>query len=100
MQTKYGDISTEQYIKYRNSLVNRIYAILPMKEENNITLEDYVDCLNRELMQNLHIFEHSEHVVSVVCLLSGVVNEIDHKKYRKEILRCCNIISRLGDDNV
>lgn len=98
--TKYGQITVEQYNKYKKSLINRIWAILPMKEENSNTLEQYIESLNSELMMNISIFEKSEHIITVICLLEHVMIESDHDVYRKEILRCCNILSRLGDVNV
>lgn len=98
--TKYGQITVEQYNKYKKSLINRIWAILPMKEENSNTLEQYIESLNSELMMNISIFEKSEHIITVICLLEHVMIESDHDVYRKEILRCCNILSRLGDLNV
>ena len=98
--TKYGQITVEQYNKYKKSLINRIWAILPMKEEDSNTLEQYIESLNSELMMNISIFEKSEHIITVICLLEHVMIESDHDVYRKEILRCCNILSRLGDVNV
>ena len=98
--TKYGQITVEQYNKYKKSLINRIWAILPMKEEDSNTLEQYIESLNSELMMNISIFEKSEHIITVICLLEHVMIESDHDVYRKEILRCCNILSRLGDLNV
>ena len=100
INTKYGQITVEQYNKYKKSLINRIWAILPMKEENNETLNQYIESLNSELMMNISVFEKSEHIITVVCLLEHVMFETEHEVYRKEILRCCNILSRLGDSNV
>ena len=100
VNTKYGQITAEQYNKYKKSLINRIWAILPMKEENNETLNQYIESLNSELMMNISVFEKSEHIITVVCLLEHVMLETEHDVYRKEILRCCNILSRLGDLNV
>lgn len=98
--TKYGQITVEQYDKYRKSLINRIWAILPMKEENSSTLEQYIESLNSELMMNISVFEKSEYIITVICLLEHVMIEQDHDVYRKEVLRCCNMLSRLGDKNV
>ena len=100
MITKYGDITIEQFQEYRTSLVNRIWALLPMKEESSDTIQQYVENLNRELIMNVDIFERCERVLTVVNLLESVTNEDNHEIYRKTIFRCCNIISGLGDKNV
>lgn len=98
--TKYGEITTEQFQEYRTSLVNRVWALLPMKEESSDTIQQYVENLNRELVMNVDIFERCERVLTVVCLLESVAKESDHDIYRRDILRCCRIISGLGDKDV
>lgn len=100
MKTKYGDITADQYARYKKSLVDRIYAILPMKEEGIDTISEYIASLNTELVKNLSIFGKCEQILTVVCHLENIISESDHKIYRKEILHCCNLISRIGDDNV
>lgn len=98
--TKYGQITPEHFEKYKQSIVNRIYAILPMKEEGVDTISDYIGNLNRELIKTIDIFNNCERVISVVCLLENLVDETNHEAYRKEVLHCCNIISKLGDSDV
>ena len=98
--TKYGEITTEQFQEYRTSLINRVWALLPMKEESSNTIRQYVENLNRELIMNIDIFERCERVLTVVCLLESVANESNHDIYRRDILRCCRIISGLGDKDV
>lgn len=100
LQTKYGPVTTDQFDKYRRSIVGRIYAILPMKEEGVDTVNEYIETLNRELVKNIDIFGPCEHILSVVCLLEHLMSENDHAVYRKEVLHCCNIISRIGEANV
>lgn len=100
MITKYGDITTEDYMKYRKSIINRIYAILPMKEEGVGTVDEYISSLNRELISQIDIFENCEKMLAVVCILEYIKTETEHDKYRKEVLHCCNIVSEVGEKNV
>ena len=100
MMTKYGDITTDQFNKYKDSVIGRIYAILPLTEEGSETIRSYIESLNRELIKNIDVFEHCERVISVVCILEYLICEEDHSVYRKEVLHCCNIISKLGGKNV
>jgi len=95
--TKYGTITDEQFDRYKKSVIGRIYAILPMKEEDVPTIKEYISGLNRELVESLEVFGKCERVLSVVCLLNGVIEQTDHATYRKDILRCCNIISEECD---
>jgi intergrase/recombinase len=68
-----------------------------MKEEKIDTIQEYIEGLNRELIQSLDMFENCERILSVVCILEGLIHECEHDIYRKDVLHCCNIISRLGD---
>lgn len=100
MKTKYGEITSCQFDRYRSSLIGKIYSILPMKEEKVSTVPEYIESINRELIKTIDIFEHCERVLTVVCLLESLINEENHDVYRKEVLHCCNIIARLGEKNV
>ena len=100
MKTKYGEITSCQFDRYRSSLIGKIYSILPMKEEKVKTVPEYIESINRELIKTIDVFEHCERVLTVVCLLESLINEENHDVYRKEVLHCCNIISRLGEKNV
>lgn len=97
MITKYGTITDLQFDRYKKSVIGRIYAILPMKEENVPTVREYIEGLNRELVGSLEVFTRCERVLSVVCLLENIVNEPNHTVYRKDVLRCCNIIAEEVD---
>ena len=68
-----------------------------MKEEGVPTVDEYVQSLNRELVENINVFKQSEHVLSVVCLLNNIIDEEDHSIYRKEVLHCCNIMAKVGE---
>lgn len=98
METKYGLITDGQFEKYRKSVIGRIYAILPMKEENIPTVDEYIAGLCRELVESVDVFDKCERILSVVCLLNGVATQADHALYRKDILRCCNIVAEEVDE--
>lgn len=96
MMTKYGNITDDQFQRYKKSVVDRIYAILPMKEEGVGTTSDYIYSLNRELTEAIDIFDHCERLLSVICILQSLVEEEDHKSYRRAVLNCCNTVGNLG----
>lgn len=96
MITKYGIVTDDQFQKYKKSIINRIYAILPMKEEGVSTISDYIFSLNRELVEAIDIFDYCERILSVICILQSLIDENDHRRYRKEILHCCNVIGTIG----
>ena len=100
LQTKYGSLRKDKFDKYKRSVIGRIYAILPMKEEGAETVKEYIESLNRELVKNIDVFGPCEHILSVVCLLEHIISEDNHSVYRKEVLHCCSIMSRVGEADV
>lgn len=99
--SKYGTVSEPDFNNYQKSVIGRIYAILPMKEESVPTVREYIEGLNRELIEHIEVFKRSERILAVVCILNGLIYETEHSVYRKEVLRCCNIIAEIGgEDNV
>lgn len=98
MMSKYGYVSDSNYEAYQKSVIGRVYAILPMKEENVSTVKEYIEALNRELVEHIEVFNRSERILAVVCILNGIKYEQDHAVYRKEVLRCCKIISEIGGE--
>lgn len=100
METYYGNISPALFDSYIRSLTGRVWKLLPMKQEGCETLCEYIDSLIKELHSVNEVFlEHpnAEYFVTIVLLLHSAKTENDFKIYRREILRCCNLLNRVGD---
>lgn len=101
MNTLYGEISTAKYKDYVKSIISRIYAILPMKEEGIVSVPDYISNLNVELIEHYKIFNNCEKMLAVVCILENIKEESKHDIYRRQVLHCCNLIAEeVGDNDV
>lgn len=103
MKNKYGQIPSSAFDDYRDSLINRIWILLPLKEENCPTLQNNIERLNRELHGLLATgIEQDKYIITVINLLENAISEQDFKAYRSDILRCCELVKKFGrsDANV
>lgn len=99
MQTKYGAYSAESFSEYKKSLIDRVWCLIPLREEKCKTIYRNIGRLNRELNGLLDVLdEDNKYVMSVIHLLENAVHEEDFKIYRSDILRCCELIKRIGGD--
>ncbi|GAH02925.1 unnamed protein product, partial [marine sediment metagenome] len=57
MNVKYGAIPNDYFVNYMKYLTNRVYKILPMSEENSITIIDYMNDLCEELLGNMELID-------------------------------------------
>lgn len=103
MNTKYGKLPYSLTSTYKSLLINRIFKILPLKEEEYSTIDEHIDSLNSELFGFSVLCNDANDaaiLISVVNLLEHIRIEAEHKKYRREILKCCNLIDKVGDYDV
>ena len=103
METKYGSIPSSVFDDYRNSLINRIWILLPLKEENCSTLKENIERLNRELHGMLEVHsKQNKYILTVMHLLENSISEQNFSVYRSDILRCCELVKKFdgGDSNV
>jgi hypothetical protein len=87
---------------YLNSLVNSVFKILPLWEEQNVGIVTYIESLLFELdgLQDVVDLEHSAEYVSLMSNLASVRKEVtkqDSKKpvVKREIFKCINIIKNM-----
>ena len=100
MMTKYGDnISDEMIAAYMGDLVNRFYKILPIKENEEDTMQLYAGSLLRELsgFKELMAAMHGDdRFVSLLAILEHFTNgESDLAAVKSDVFRAINIIKKL-----
>ena len=86
------------------ALSNRIWQLIPLREEKCTTLFDNIDRLNRELNGLMKIAKNSDdRIITVMCLLENLKEEKNFKIYKADVFRCCDIIRKIaanGDQDV
>ena len=108
IETKYYAIPNQYFANYFKFLIGRVWKILPMTEEENIHLKDYMESLQRELIGNMNLVESLKYDGYFITLLNKIeflINEeCEHQVLRKEVFECVDLINKLqskyfdGDD--
>lgn len=95
IETKYGEISSNNFLNYRKSIIDRIWLLIPLKEEKCPTIPSYIERINRELCGMMKFTaKHDEYIMSVVSLLENLITEKNFNTYRHDVLRCCELIEK------
>lgn len=96
--TKYNstiDISIEEYL---DKLVNKIFKLLPLKEENNSTLDKYHYSLMLELIGFCNIFTEFQERIEIVSLLASLESLLlisSIEDYKRKVFECINIAKKI-----
>lgn len=101
IQTKYYAIPNAYFANYFNFLIGRVWKILPMSEEENAHLKEYMESLQRELIGNMNLVEDLKYNGYFITLLNKIeylINEeYTHEICRKEVFECTSIIEKISN---
>lgn len=97
-------ISEKDYREHLIQLKDQVFKVLPMYEEENETIEDYIDSLNVELMGLRRLIGDLPHEIWYVKSLATLEQlkvetaiEGKQKKVKKEIFKVLNTIDKQID---
>lgn len=97
METKYGNLSDDSFGKYKDKLIDRIYKILPMKEEKSTTVKEHIKSLVFELVGGKNILndiDNKGNIVSVIFVLENLIEEQDKRIVKREVFKAIDIIKK------
>lgn len=96
MNTKYGDISDASYKDYYKKLIDKVYKILCLKEENCSTLDIYIESLLIDIVGQEKILKGNGNFLSLIGILETLsTSDYSLKIYKREVFKCINIIKLL-----
>lgn len=88
-------------VTYINTLTNKIFKILPLTEECNPYLLDYLDSIHIELVGGLSTFPKLKTIDEYIVLVNTIEyfknNKLTHKQYKREIFKMIDCIAKLKD---
>ena len=99
--TKYGTDFSRKMKKSRvDELINQFYKILPMKENNSVTLSQYIGSLLRELLGMKELMLEWQDDGQYITLCGILQFFLDHpdvatETVRSDVFKAINIIKRL-----
>lgn len=92
----------EKLVIYLNTVVNSVFKILPLYEEQNVGVQTYIESLLFELygLEDAILIEHSYEYISLLSTLESVKKEVAKQDSRKsvikrEVFKCINIIKNM-----
>lgn len=93
------NIHTEVLKNYLDTLVNNFFKILPIKENEESTLEEYMKSLQLELIGCNSIFENTNYDSALLSLISILQYLIEHHceiaTVRREVFKAISICKKL-----
>ena len=100
IDVKYGMLPKENFCKYFNYLINKTYKILPLKEENSITLISYLESYQRELIGNrdlLYALVDEPLFVTVLNTIQYLISEnYSNEVCKTEVFKCIKILKDIN----
>lgn len=78
MKVKYGDLPNRNFQNYISFLINKVYKILPMKEEGCKTLTSYLENLQIEMLGNYELIECLKDEPQFISVLGVIQYFIEH----------------------
>ena len=100
IEVKYGVIPKESINRYFKFLIDKTYKILPLKEENSETLNEYLDSYLCELIGNkdlVPILVNEPKFITVLNTLEYLISEeYSVKTCKREVFKCIHILEEIN----
>lgn len=96
VETRYGQIKGKDYQEYLLLLKNKVYKLLPLREEK-LEWEKYLKTIQIEIngLTSLTIYENSK-LIMLSSKIEGLLNTKEFFDYRKTIFECLSLIDEIG----
>lgn len=97
--TKYNfDISIENFEKNNTRLINQLWKLIPMRE-NNEDWQKQLDTVILEIAGLGEIFYSLPHFLQLLSKLEGIKKiDLSFEKYRKVIFECINLLGEMKNE--
>ncbi len=100
IEIKYGELPKKSLERYFKFLVNKVYKILPMKEEKCDTLKQYLESLQVELIGNselLSFLTDEPQFISLLNIIQYLITcEYDNKACKREVFKAIKLIESIN----
>lgn len=91
------------FSSYKNALVNKVYKILPLYEENNIGLFANIQSLIFELhgiLIVIHSLNSNANFLSLIAILESLSDDslffdLDHETVKREVFKCLDLVKKM-----
>jgi len=99
IEVKYGQIPNKLFRNYLSYLVNKLFKVLPMKEKDIKSLNQYLKSLQIELIGSTELISVLKNDPQFLTLMNTIQffieNEYDNQTCKREVFKCISIIKNL-----
>ena len=99
IDVKYGQIPNELFNNYLKYLINKMFKVLPMKENEVKSLNEYLRSLQIELIGStdlIGVLKNDPQFLSLMNTIQFFIdNEYDNKTCKREVFKCIHILEDL-----
>lgn len=93
-------MDNEAFVRYTGNLVNLFFKILPLRENEEPTLVEYIRSLQVELMGCIGFIvtiEHDPAIISLLAILQYLLErpDADVRVYKREVFKAISICNKL-----
>ena len=94
-------ISPSVLCEFLETVKNKLFKTLKLRENNTVTLDVYLDSFSSELNGNIKVFEQNNmstnELVSVLCTIEYFINniDVDTSIYKREMFKSIDLIKKL-----
>jgi hypothetical protein len=83
---------------YSEDLVNRVFKILPLIEENPEHAKKYISSLVVELQGAVSLFEDNNYLTRILFSIEGIQTVTDYNVVRRKVFECINLINKMKEE--
>lgn len=101
IKTLYNSIPVNLHISYMDKLINRVFKILPLKEEKSDTVEAYITSLLYELTGNKELIIYLNNDSRYEAILSNLQKLLSQdENYRTIVFNTITLITQIRDSEM
>ncbi len=101
-----NEIDTDELTNYIDSLINKVFALLPMFEESSLSDDNKTYFLSNQdsvitlINGNFALFNNYDSYVSldIISRLESLKQIEEHSTYKKYIFKICHLLSHLKEE--
>lgn len=85
---------------YLCKLIDRIYKIIPLKEENVDSVGSYIENIVEEIMGNAELInsiDYDSRIMIVTSTLYSIIDATEHGTYKRSVFKCIRYVEQLKD---
>ena len=99
MNTRYNiAVSDTMFYNRIGGLINQFYKILPIKESGEVTLQKYMESLQREMLglkALIEVLDNDQQYLSLLSILQYLIDhDCDIPTVRSDVFKAINILKR------